>query len=171
VRENAEEIAGLQAILDASRARAGPHLRSIFRDEHRFTAEQLVAHFTGRRQIAVATVSAAGEPRVAPVDALLVHGRFHFGTHRSAARVRHLRARPAVSLAYFERDELAIVVHGTAELLEFGHPDFRTIDEEFLDVYGGTPSTEQEGSVYARVEPTTMFTYARDPSALRNPDA
>jgi Pyridoxamine 5'-phosphate oxidase len=171
VRENAEEIAGLQALLDASHARAGPHLRSIFRDEHRFTAEQLVVFFTGPRQIAVATVSAEGEPRVAPVDALLLHGRFHFGTHRTAARVGHLRARPAVSLAYFERDELAVVVHGTAELLELGHPDFRAIDQAFVDVYGGTPSTADEGSVYARVEAKTMFTYARELGALRHTDA
>lgn len=168
MRESPDEIARLQALLDASHARAGPHLRSIFRDEHRFTAERLVAHFTGPRQVAVATVSADAEPRVAPVDAVLLHGRFHFGTHRTAARVRHLRARPAVSLVYFERDELAVVVHGAAELLEHGDPDFRAIDQAFVDVYGGTPSTPDEASVYARVEAKTMFTYARDPAALRH---
>ena len=162
MRETPEELSRLQALLDASYARAGSHVRSIFRPELRFSAEALVELFTGRRQVAVATVSARGEPRVAPVDALLIHGRFHFGTHRTAARVRHLRARPAISLTYFERDVLAIVVHGRGELLDFGHPDFERLDAAFLDVYGGTPSSEEEGSVYVRVDAATMFTYARE---------
>lgn len=162
MRETRQTVERLQSLLDESYARAGPHLRTIFRPELRMTAEQLVAFFTGRRQIAVATVTARGEPRVAPVDALLLDGRFHFGTHRSAARVRHLRANPAVSLTYFERDAVAVVVHGTADLVEFGDPGFGDLDEAFLRVYGGTPSTADEGSVYVRVEPATMFTYARD---------
>lgn len=171
MRETAEDIRHLQSLLDASHERAGPHLRSIFRAEYRFTARELVAFFTGPRQIAVATVTPAGEPRVAPVDALLISGRFHFGTHATAARVRNLRVRPAVSLAYFERDVLAIVVHGSAGLLEFGQADFRSVDEAFVAVYGGTPSSEEERSVYVRVEPETIFTYARDRAALGVPDA
>ncbi len=168
MRETRQEVERLQSLLDESYARAGPHLRTIFRPELRFSAEELVDYFTGRRQIAVGTVTARGEPRVAPVDALLLDGKFHFGTHRSAARVRHLRANPAISLTYYERDELAVVVHGTAALVEFGDDGFVSLDEAFLRVYGGTPSTADEGTVYVRVEPATMFTYARDRSALRH---
>ncbi|MDQ3823061.1 MAG: pyridoxamine 5'-phosphate oxidase family protein [Actinomycetota bacterium] len=171
MRETREDFERLQSLLDESYARAGEHLRSIFRPELRFSAEDLAAFFVGRRQVAVATVSEHGDPRVAPVDALLLEGAFHFGTHVSAARVRHLRANPAVSLTYYERDELAVVVHGTAELMEFRNAPFEEVDEAFVHVYGGTLSTAEEASVYVRVEPTAMFTYARDPSLLRHADA
>ena len=159
--ESAAELRAMQDLLDRSAERAGPHLRSIFRPEHSLSAEQLAAFFQGKRQIALATVTAHGEPRVAPVDALLIHGRFCFGTHESAMRIRHLRKRPGVSLTYFERDMLAIIVHGRAELFLFGQPNFAALDEAFVATYGGTRSTEEERSVYARVEPSTMFTFAR----------
>jgi len=157
----------MQDLLDRSAERAGEHLRSIFRPEHSLSAEQVTAFFRGKRQIAVATVTARGEPRVAPVDALLIHGRFCFGTHETSARVTHLRKRPGVSLTYFERDDLALIVHGRAELLVFGGPDFAALDAAFVATYGGTRSREEEGSVYARVEPSMMFTLARDRLASR----
>ena len=163
MRETAGEIEKLQALIEDSLARAGPHLRRTFRPpDCTLSAERLIARFTGRRQVAVATVTGRGEPRVAPVDAILLHARFHFGTHATAARIRHLRRRPAVSLTYFEGDELAVVAHGTAELIEFGHPDFRDVDSEFLAVYGGTPSTAEEHVVFVRLEPTALYTFARE---------
>ncbi len=169
MRESEAEIRELQAVLDRSVEVAGSHLRRIFGPpEHSLSAAELVRFFVGRRQIAVATVTARGEPRVSPVDALLLHGRFHFGTSSEAARIRHLRARPAISLNYFERDELAILVNGAATLIEFGQPGFAEIDAEFLSVYGGTPSTEEEGSVFVRVEPAAIHTFVRDPGALRD---
>ena len=166
MHETPDELAAFQRLLDASAARAGPHLRRIFDPpSHSVSANQLVRLFVGRKQIAVATATTAGDPRVAPVDALLLHARFHFGTHESAARIRHLRARPRISLTYFDRDDLAIVVHGAAKLIEFGAAEFRSIDGEFVAVYGGTPSTEAERSVYVRVDPELIFTFARDPTA------
>ena len=167
MQETPDDLRGLQEVLDRSRERAGPHLRSIFEARYAFSARELADFFTGPRQIAVATVTGAGEPRVAPVDAILLRGRFWFGTHESAARVRHLRVRPATSLVYFERDVLAIVVRGVAELIRFGDPEFTSLDEHFLDVYGGMPSTESERSVYVGVEPRTMYTFARDEELLR----
>jgi hypothetical protein len=167
VRETPEDIRELQALLDRSRERAGPHLRSIYRPENAIAASQLVSLFRGKKQVALATVTAAGEPRVAPVDALLLRGRVYFGTHISASRIRHLRRHPAISLAYFERDELAVVVHGTAVLIEWGDPEFATVDDDFRSVYGGTPSTEEEGSIFVRVEPELMFTFARRPQGAR----
>jgi hypothetical protein len=170
VHETEAEIRELQALLDRSSETAGPHLRRIFRPpEHSLSAAELGRFFVGPRQIAVATVTKRGEPRVAPVDGLLLHGRFHFGTHSTAARIRHLRARPSISLTYFERDEIAIVVHGRATLVEFGQPGFAEIDAEFLSVYGGTPSTEDEGSFFVRVDPAAVYTYVRDPGRLPGP--
>jgi Pyridoxamine 5'-phosphate oxidase len=169
VFETAAELSAMQNLLRRSAERAGLHLRSIFTPEHALSASQVAELFRGRRQIAVATTTARGEPRVAPVDALLLHGRFCFGTHETALRIRHLRRRPAVSLAYIERDEVAIVVHGAAVLTHFGEPGFEELDAAFVSVYGGTPSTAAEGSVYVRVEPELMFTFVRDPARFSTP--
>ena len=169
MHETEDDIRQLQELIDASFAAAGSHLLEIFRPpEHTLSARQLVTCFQGKRSIALATVTAGGEPRVAPVDAILLRGKFHFGTSARAARIRHLRKRPAVSLTYFEGDELAIIVHGKAVLIEYGHSDFRPVDDEFLAIYGGTPSMEEEGAVFARVEPNRVFTFAREPERYRH---
>lgn len=52
-----------------------------------------------------------------------------------------------MSLTYFDADVLAIVVHGSAEMIEFEDADFAELDSAFLAVYGGTPSTRAENSV------------------------
>jgi hypothetical protein len=167
MHEAEQDIRGLQALIETSMSEAGPHLRRIFRPpQHTVSAAQVARMFRGKKQIALATVTARGEPRVAPVDAILLRAKFHFGTSERSARVRHLRARPALSLTHFEADDLAIIVHGRAALIEFADPDFRPVEDEFLAVYGGTPSTEEEGSVYVRVDPTAVYTFARDPSRL-----
>jgi hypothetical protein len=166
VHETEADIESLQSLLDRSFDRAGPHLLRIFTPERRLSARQVVSLFPGVRQVALATVTARGEPRVAPVDAILLRGSFHFGTSLQAARIRHLRARPATSLTYFEGDELAVIAHGAAELLEFGHPDFEQIDREFLSQSGGTPSTEEEGVVFVRVGPSALYAFAHAPDRL-----
>ena len=158
--ETDHELRALQDLLDETARHAGPHLRSIFTPARAVTATDLAARVRGRRQAAVATVTARGEPRVAPVDVLLLHGRFWFGTHASAARVRHLRARPAVSLTSFESDTFAVIAHGRATLVEFGDEQFADVDAAFVSVYGGTPSTAAERSVYVRVDATALHTLA-----------
>jgi hypothetical protein len=158
--ETDDELRSLQDLLDESARNAGPHLRSIFTSDRALTAAALAARLQGRRQAAVATISAREEPRVAPVDMLFLHGRFWFGTHASAARIRHLRARPAVSLTSFDSDTFAVIAHGRAALVEFGDDEFAHVDVEFVAVYGGTPSTPDERSVYVRVEPTALYTLA-----------
>jgi hypothetical protein len=35
------------------------------------------------------------------------------------------------------------------------------LDREFLAVYGGTPSTEEEAVVFIEVEPRRVYTYDR----------
>jgi uncharacterized pyridoxamine 5'-phosphate oxidase family protein len=161
VRETEEDVHRLQELIERSFDRAGPHLRSIFRPERRLSALELVRTFTGPRQVAVATVSGRGEPRVAPVDAVLLRGRFHFGTSLAAARIRHLRARPSLSLTYFESDVLAVIVHGSGTVVEVGDPEFREIESAFLETYDGSPAGEQDPVAYVRVEPTAVFTFDR----------
>lgn len=60
----------LGQLLDRSHAAAGQHLRSIMSDSHRIPAETLVKLLVGVQVLTLATVTQAGEPRVAPVDGL-----------------------------------------------------------------------------------------------------
>jgi len=70
---------------------------------------------------------------------------------------------PLANAGHVLGDELAILVHGRAELIAFGEEGFPELDHAFVGVYGGTASTEDEGSVYVRVDPARMFTFARRP--------
>jgi hypothetical protein len=116
VWETAEDLARLQEVLDRSIAAArSPQLHHIFRPDRALRAEQIAALFPDRRVGVLGTVNASGEPRVAPVDALLVRGRFHASSTESSGRVQHLRRSPGASLTYFEGDDLAVIAHGDAE--------------------------------------------------------
>jgi hypothetical protein len=161
VYETEAELARLQAMIDASMSAASGQLRAIAGPERRLSAAQVVEVLQGKRQMAVATVTAGGEPRVSPLDLLLIHGHFCFCTSALAAKVCHLRARPAISLAYIDSDLVGITVHGTASLHEWGSPRFGSFDSEFLAVYGGTPSTEQEQVVFIDVAPNRVYTSDR----------
>lgn len=92
----------------------------MFSDERRLSAEQVAERLTGVCVLDLATVTARGEPRVAPVDGLFYRGRWHFGSSPEAARTRHLAARPAVSASHTRGEALAVVVHGTARPVEVG---------------------------------------------------
>jgi hypothetical protein len=118
--ETPHETAALQDLLDASHARATGHLRSIIDDDRTLSAEQLVALLTGMKVLAVATVTAAGEPRISALDGHFLHGTWTFSTSGTSAKARHLAARPAVSVAHIDGEELALFSHGTAELLAEG---------------------------------------------------
>ena len=114
MHEPDEDLVWLQDLLDRSHAGAGEHLRAIFDDERRIPAADLPALLPGVQVLALASVTARGEPRVAPVDGLFFHGRWHFGSSERSARILHIRARPAVSATHLRGEELAIVVHGRA---------------------------------------------------------
>lgn len=66
--ETTAELAALQELLDRSLAGATEHLRSIFRPGRTLTAEQAVDVLSGMRTLAVATVTAGGEPRVSGAE-------------------------------------------------------------------------------------------------------
>ena len=163
MRETREDMEGLQALLDRSIEGAGDFLRGSFRmPQHSLSAGQLVRHLQGLNTLALATVTRKGEPRVAPIGSLLFRGRFHVPTVATAARTRHLTERPAVSLTYYEGGDLAILVHGRAEVLYPHHPDFEVLDEILREVGGGSVLGWGEG-VYLRVEAQTLYTFARYP--------
>jgi hypothetical protein len=165
VLETPEEMAQLQELLDASIGAAGPHLRGIIDDERRLDARELCRRLVGMRLLVVSTVTADGRPLAGPVDGYFLHGTFWFSSGRHSVRMRHLAARPGVSATYLPGEELAVTVHGRAELFEVADPAFALFRQAMLDHYLPTqgPAFEawldQENPIGARIEPEKMFTF------------
>jgi hypothetical protein len=165
VHETAEDLDRLQALLDASVARASEHLTSIVTPEHRLTAPQLCSVLTGMCTLALSTVTAAGEPRVSGVDGHFLRGRWLFTTSGTAVKARHLRARPSCSVAHLRGDDLGVFVHGRATLMGRADvPDW--VEEHLVAHYGSSPTSWGPDIVYAWVEPTWMVGYAFDPAKV-----
>ncbi|WP_232664352.1 pyridoxamine 5'-phosphate oxidase family protein [Pseudonocardia sp. TRM90224] len=169
------EIHDLQNLLDASLARSTTHLRSIITPgERSLTAEQAVSVLTGMCVLVLSTVTAKGEPRVSAVDGHFLHGRWVFGTARSAAKAKHLRVRPAASVAHVRGEELGVFVHGEVETVHPAdgteHPDWPEIHDHLLDCYGDSSSDWSSDwwsdVVYFRLRPTWMAVYANTPEKL-----
>ena len=167
--ETERELQDLQTLIGASLGRSTAHLRSIITGERSVTAEQLVQVLTGMCVLALSTVTAQGEPRVSAVDGHFLHGRWVFGTARGAAKARHLRVRPAASVAHLRGEELGVFVHGAVEELNPvngpAHPDWPPIMEYLRGFYGDS-SFDWPDVVYYRLRPTWMTVYAIDPDRL-----
>jgi uncharacterized pyridoxamine 5'-phosphate oxidase family protein len=161
--ETEMELNDLQRLLDSSTDKAGTHIRSIFDDGHRLSARQVCLHLQGVKQVAVATVSSRGEPRVAPIDAVFFHGKFYASTDVRSLRARHLAARPALSLTYFENADPTIIVHGRAEFVRKNQADFAALDSEWVKRYGTSVLGLSDTVFFIRVEPTRMLAYALHP--------
>jgi hypothetical protein len=169
VYETEPEIRELQSLLDASLGRSTAHLRSIITGERSLSAEQVAQVLTGMCVLVLSTVTAHGEPRVSAVDGHFLHGRWVFGTAPGAAKARHLRARPAASVAHLRGEELGVFVHGVAEDLHPADgpadPDWPEIHEHLHGFYGDT-SFDWSEVVYYRLRPTWMTVYATRPDQL-----
>jgi Pyridoxamine 5'-phosphate oxidase len=162
MRESAADLERLQALIDRSIDGAGPFLRSSFEmPERSLSAEQLVDRLHGLLTVALATTTARGEPRVAPVGALFVRGAFHVPTVAQAARTRHLAARPAASVTYFEGTQLAVVAHGRATIIDQSDSTFAKLDSVQVQSGGQSPTEWQGDGVYLRLDADRLFTYAR----------
>jgi general stress protein 26 len=164
--ETPEELDNLQRLLDRSMAGAGEHLRGIITGERRLSAADLAGRLAGMRLLAVATVTADGRPLVGPVDGYFLHGTFWFSSGRNSVRMRHLAARPAVSATHLPGEELAVTVHGRAELVDMRDPVAAELRRAMLDWYVPRQGPEFEtwldalDAVAARIEPEKMFTFA-----------
>jgi general stress protein 26 len=157
MKEDQADIAGLQQLLDRSRAGASEHLQSIIRPDRAASAVDLVARLSGMRTLALATVSPGGRPRISAVDGHLLRGRWVFTTSASSVKATDLRSRPNVSAAYLEGDSFGAFTHGTVEFLAADHPDRAWVEEHLTQHYGASPSTWGPDIVYARIQPTWMI--------------
>jgi len=164
--ESPEELIELQHLLDASAASAGPHMRGIITAERRLSAGQLTDRLQGMVLLVLATVTADGRPLVGPVDGYLLHGRFHFTSGRTSVRMRHLALRPSVSASHLPGEELAVTVHGRAQIFELsdaGGPKLRqAMLDHYLPLQG--PSFEDwldsEDVLAGRIDADKLFTFS-----------
>src|SRR5258705_2619997 len=164
--EPPEELDNLQQLLDRSIPGAGETLRGIIAGERRLSAADLAGRLQGMRLLTVATVTADGRPLAGPVDGYFLHGTFWFSSGRNSVRMRHRGARPAVSATYLPGEELAVTVHGRAELSELRDPACTELRQAMLDWYVPRQGPEFESwldaldAVAARIEPAKMFTFS-----------
>ncbi|WP_030174501.1 pyridoxamine 5'-phosphate oxidase family protein [Spirillospora albida] len=171
MRETPEELDELQVLLDGSLSRSTSHLRSIINAERTLTAGQLTEVLTGMCTLALSTVTAKGEPRISGADGHFLHGKWHFGTARNAAKARHLAARPAASAAHMRGEDLGVFTHGAVEVLNplDGEPaaDWPDLLAYFQDFYGNDLFDWENEVVYYRLRPHWMAVYAPDFDKLR----
>ncbi|MFC5905701.1 pyridoxamine 5'-phosphate oxidase family protein [Streptacidiphilus monticola] len=173
MRETAAELQELQELLDRSLAGSTGHLRSIISPARTLTARQLTRVLEGMCTLTLATVTASGEPRVSGVDGHFLHGAWIFGTARTAAKARHLAARPAASASHLRGEALGVFVHGRAEEL---NPLTGPVDPAWPETlahlqahYGADLFDWEREVVYYRLRPHWMTVFAPDADALLPP--
>ncbi|GHJ42863.1 hypothetical protein Cs7R123_02050 [Catellatospora sp. TT07R-123] len=169
MRETRHELDELQALLDASLSGSTAHLRSIVTGRT-VTAPELTQILTGMCVLSLATVTAKGEPRISGADGHFLHGSWHFGTARTAAKARHLAARPAASVSHLRGEDLGVFTHGTVEILNPADgpaaADWPDLLAYFKDCYGADAFDWDRDVVYYRLRPHWMTVYAPDPAKL-----
>lgn len=164
--ETDRELDDLQRLIDVSFARAGEHLASIATGDRRLSAVETVDYLQGIKHLVVATATSDGQPRVSAVDGLFLHGAFWFSTAARALKVRHLRRRPAVSVAHVVGDAVAVVVHGDGELIVGGTPAAAELSPHWREHYGGSAPEDwaesAEDAVYVGVRARTFLAMCPD---------
>jgi hypothetical protein len=162
MRESDAELSELQELLDASYARAGEHLRSIWGEDSRMDARALCEELVGVQVLDLATVTPRGEPRVAPVDALFFRGHFWFGSAETSSRFRNIRANPAVSGAIHRGLEtFLVIVHGRAVETDPRGPEAGGFADYIRSVYDFDWDAVHPTAPYARIEARTLLAFKR----------
>jgi general stress protein 26 len=155
--ETPDDLSRLQALLDASHARATEHLRGIINDDGSLSAVQIAGLLTGMKVITAATVTAHGEPRISAMDGHFLHGTWTFSTSRTSAKARHLAKRPAVSVAHVDGEALAVFSHG--HVVELAGDELAAVDRHWTAHYGSSPMSWGDVVMW-RLDPTWMVGYA-----------
>ena len=120
----------------------------------------------GLRLLVVATVTADGRPLAGPVDGYFLHGSLYFSSGRDSVRMRHLAVRPGVSATYLPGENLALTVHGQAELFDVNDPARGELRQAMLDHYlplrgpGFETWLDQADAMGARIIAEKMFTFS-----------
>ena len=112
--ETEAELNALQELLSRSRSGATEHLRGIIDDQRALSARDIAGLMQNMKVLSLATVTARGEPRISAVDGHFLHGTWTWSTDGPSAKARQLAARPAVSVAHIDNEELAVFAHGAA---------------------------------------------------------
>jgi general stress protein 26 len=158
--ETDDDVTRLQDLLDTSLAASTDHLRSIIHGERVLTARDLVRLLTGMKVLSVATVTAHGEPRISALDGHFLHGTWTFSTSATAAKARHLRSRPAVSISHVDNEELAVFSHGRAERMAESDAHWDETLDHWTAHYGSSPLSWGDEICLYRLRPHWMVGYA-----------
>ncbi len=165
--ETADEITALQMLLDASHASSTDHLRGIINDDRTLSAHDLVALLTGMKVVSVATMTARGEPRISALDGHFLHGTWTFSTSGTAAKARHMQARPSISVAHVDNEELAVFSHGRAERMRESDRDWDETIGHWTAHYGSSPMEWGDDIHMYRYRSHWMVGYAWKRTELR----
>ena len=162
MHETEEDLDTLQRLLDASYARAGAHLRSIWGEETRLDAGELGTELAGVQVLDLATVTRRCEPRVAPVDGFFFRGHFWFGSSDTSARFRNIRRNPAVSGSVTRGLETFLVlVHGTAVETDPRGGDAGGFADYVRATYDFDWDAAHRGAPYARIDARALLAFKR----------
>jgi hypothetical protein len=135
MHESSSDIESLQSLLDVSFANAGEHLRSIFKDESRLDARQVIALLDDIFEMHLATATATGAPLVAPIDGIFYQGKVWFGFPAQAVRADLVRRDPRVSASYTRGKSFAFIIHGTCREVPAKDPLFKDYSTYLRDLY------------------------------------
>jgi|HubBroStandDraft_5_1064220.scaffolds.fasta_scaffold09109_4 hypothetical protein len=164
--ETEPELDALQELLDRSRSGATEHLRGIIDDERALSARDIAGLMQKMKVLSLATVTARGEPRISAVDGHFLHGTWTWSTDGPSAKAQHLAARPAVSVAHIDNEELAVFAHGAAERLRPGDPLWDETLAHWTAHYGASPLAWGEDIRVYRLTPSWMVGFASDREQL-----
>jgi len=162
VHETPADIEAMQGVLARSFEHSGSHLRSIFTEERRVAAAELSSMLPGAQILNLVAVTAACEPRVAPVDGLFFRGELWFGSSHDSLRFRNIRSRPQVSGAITRGEEFALLAHGVAHEVDIASAELAPFRDYLRDVYADNDAFDIDfvaGAAYARIEANTMFSF------------
>jgi hypothetical protein len=95
-----------------------------------------------------------------------VRAAFYVPTVAESARARHLARRPAASLTYFEGIDVAVIAHGRMRIIGHDDPAFAELDRAWIEGGRESPTQWTGSAVYLRMEPATLYTYARYPERI-----
>ena len=126
----------------------------------------------GFHTIALAVVTSDRRPIVSPVGTVLWHGDFAIPTVLSSTKARLIMRQPNVGLTYYEEEHFAVLVQGTASVIQRGSPRFDDLDAFLVDRF--EESTEDWGGkgegAFLIVRPHNILSYRTEPKATKESD-